>query len=168
MKWCKNFLVVLALFTFVACTKTPKADTPEGALEKYVTYAFAVKSPEDKKKLMELSTDDALYFLENMSDEDFRRQFIDSDLKFVSMKAKDKREENTGDVSLVYELNYRQGKDVNQIVHTNKKIAYLTKNQESGEWKIKSTKNLKSFLEVKDVLVVTPETTDKNGGATSK
>ena len=64
--------------------------------------------------------------------------------------------ENTGDVSLVYELEYKKGGEGDQTVYTNKKIAYLTQDKEKNDWKIKATKNLKSFVERKDDLVVPP------------
>lgn len=153
----RNLMVGLSLAALAfGCTKGQKADTPEGALEKYVTAAFDAKRPSDRKKLIELSTGDALIFIEQMSDENFKKHFIDSNLRFVSMKAKDKRVENTGDVSLVYELEYKEGDSGKQVIHTNKKIAYLTHDNEKNEWKIKSTKNLKSFVERKDDLVVPP------------
>jgi hypothetical protein len=166
-----NVVVGMGLAALIAgCTKAPKADTPEGALEKYVTAAFDAKSPGDRQKLIDLSAGDALVFIERMSDEEFKKHFIDSKLRFVSMKAKDRREENTGDVSLVYELEYKEGDLANPTIHTNKKIAYLTHDKETNEWKIKATKNLKSFIERKEDLVVpplselppeTPETTNK-------
>lgn len=154
-------LLALALALVVSgCTKPPKTDTPEGALGAYVTTAFAVKRPADRQKLMDLSDGEARSFLESMSEEDFRRQFIDSNLVFVSMQTKDLREENSGDVSLVYELSYREGKAAAPTVHTNKKIAYLTKTAD-GHWRIRATKNVKSFVEMKEDLVVTPEATEQ-------
>jgi hypothetical protein len=159
---------ILGFALVVSCTKTPKPETPEAALQQYVTAAFNAKGVEDRKKLMDLSTGDALYFIQNMSDEQFKRHFIDSNLQFVSMKAKDLRQETTGDVSLVYELNYKEGKVESQTVHTNKKIAYLTHDKEAKTWKIKATKNLKSFIERKEDLVITPETTDKESAAEQK
>lgn len=157
-----KIIFLLGISIFVGCTKAPpRPETPEGALQQYVTAAFNAKNVEDRKKLMDLSTGDALYFIQNMSDEDFKRHFIDSNLQFVNMKARDLRQETTGDVSLVYELSYREGKTGSQTVHTNKKIAYLTHDKEANTWKIKATKNMKSFVERKEDLVITPETTDK-------
>lgn len=151
---------LLGLITSVsflgACTKSPKADTPEGALEKYVTAAFDAKSPSDRQKLVDLSAGDALFYIQQMSDADFKKHFIDSKLVFVSMRAKDRRVENSGDVSLVYELEYKEGEVATPTVHTNKKIAYLTLDKEKNEWRIKATKNLKSFVERKEDMVVPP------------
>jgi len=156
-------LMGLLVFSIVAvgCTKKLKSDTPEGALEKYVQAAFEAKSVEDKGKLLELSTGDALAFLETMSDENFKKHFIDSSLEFVSMKTKDLRNENNGDVSLVYELSFKEGKLPGATVYTNKKIAYLHLDQEANSWKIKATKNLRNIIEMKQDLVITPETTDQ-------
>jgi hypothetical protein len=140
-----------------SCTRGPKADTPEGAVAKYVNTVFSADSVDDKAALRELSTGEALAYLDALSDEDFKKTFIDSKMEFVSMKTKDVRRENTGDVSLVYELSFREGgKEEGRVVHTNKKIAYLTQDPESKEWKIKASKNLKSFYERKDDLEVPP------------
>jgi hypothetical protein len=160
MKWFKNALLfsVLAL-VMGSCTKKPKNDSPEGALQQYVGAAFSVSSVSDKAKLVALSTGDARMFLEKMSDEDFRKRFIDSKLSLVSFQAKDQRKEDGGDVSLVYELTYKGSDAASQSIYTNKKIAYIT--QAEGEWKIKATKDVKSFVERKEDLVITPETVGK-------
>jgi hypothetical protein len=155
----KNYLVAALILAVSGCTKAPKADTPEGALQSYVVAAFSAKSIDDRKILAELSTGDALEFLQGMSDADFKRHFLDSNFQLVSMKARDLRQDVTGDVSLVYDLSYREGSGSSRTVHTNKKIAYLTQNPGDGTWKIRATKNIKSFIERKDDLVVTPETT---------
>jgi hypothetical protein len=165
----RNIFLAMGLLAFIGgCTKAPKADTPEGALQKYVTTAFAVKSVDDKQKLMDLSTGDALAYLQSMGEEAFKKQFVDTKLQFVSMQAKDVRQDVTGDVSLVYELTYKEGKGNEMVLNTNKKIAYLTRDAGTGEWKIKATKNLKSFVERKEDLVVTPETTDHQVPTKSK
>jgi hypothetical protein len=164
----RNLLVVaaVAIMGATGCTKAPKADTPEGALHRYVTLAFEARNAGAKKELMELSTGDALGYLERMNDEDFKKQFLDSNLKFVSLKAKDKRQDASGDVSMVYELSYKEGQPANATVHTNKKIAYLTR--DGAVWKIKATKNMKSFIERKEDLVITPETTEQNQAPAQK
>lgn len=165
MNWRNVVVVMVSAGMVAACTKsTPKADTPEGALHSYVVAAFEARQLGDKKKLMELSTGDARGYLERMSDEDFRKQFVDAKLQFVSMKARDLRQEVSGDTSLVYELSYKDARGGSPTVHTNKKIAYLTKD-EAGHWRIKATKNVKTFVERKEDLLITPETTEAPGAA---
>jgi hypothetical protein len=66
----------------------------------------------------------------------------------------------------VYELSYKEGQPANATVHTNKKIAYLTR--DGAVWKIKATKNMKSFIERKEDLVITPETTEQNQAPAQK
>lgn len=161
MKWLKGVAGCLAVLAAVGCTKSgPKADTPEGALHSYVVTAFEARSVADKQKLLGLSTGEAKAYLEQMGEADFKRQFLDSKLQFVSMKARDLRQETGGDVSLVYDLNYKDTRDGSTTVHTNKKIAYLTQ-AEPGHWKIKGTKNVKTFVERKEDLVITPDITDQ-------
>jgi hypothetical protein len=120
------FLSTLILF-FSACDKSPKSDTPEGVLERYVQTAFGARGITDKKKLEDLSTGEALGFIQRMNEEDFRKQFIDSQLSLVSLKLKDLRKEQEGDVSLVYEIVFKAGRGANVVVQSNKKIAFLTK-----------------------------------------
>lgn len=170
MKLLNKTLLELAAFTivFTACTKKPQSDTPEGALEKYVEAAFEAKSVEDKSKLLALSTGDALAYLETMTDETFKKHFLDSSLEFVGMKTKDLRKENNGDVSLVYELSFKEGKEPGATVYTNKKIAYLHLDQGANSWKIKATKNLRNVIEMKQDLVITPETTDQKPDSDQK
>ncbi|MGE3261454.1 MAG: hypothetical protein AB7K68_06725 [Bacteriovoracia bacterium] len=169
MTWRNLFVVAVAIMALSGCTrKAALPNTPEGTLEKYVSAAFEVRGIEDRKHLMDLSSGDAYAHLEKMTDEEFKKQFIETKLKFIGLKAKDLREETGGDVSLVYELTYQDGNGtVPPTRHTNKKIAYLGR-AENGDWKIKATKNIKTFLERKEDLVITPETTHKDEAAEQK
>lgn len=165
MNWLKmagTVFPAILLLALSACNKkSEQPTTPEGSLETYVKTAFNAKSADDRQKLLDLSTGEARAWLETMSPEDFKKQFVDNSMVLQNFKAKDLRKEQSGDVSLVYELAFRDGKTPNAAAYTNRKIAYLTKD-EKGEWKIKATKNIKSFVERKDDLqVLTPETTDK-------
>jgi hypothetical protein len=164
MKLHKFLTGLIALAMVAGCTKKQTPDTPEKALEQYVSAAFSAKNTGDRQKLVDLSAGDALAYISSMDNETFQKHFVDSKLEMVNMKTRDLRQENSGDVSLVYELSYREGKDPTRVVHTNKKIAYLTQDKTTNHWKIKATKNLKSFVERKEDLVVppnTPETTEQ-------
>lgn len=145
----KIFGVLLAVALATACTKkTP--DSPVAVLEQYVSIATNAKSVDDKAKLVDLTTGTAKEDLLRMTEQDFTHQFIDLHYKMNSFKAKDLREENSGDVSVVYELDFEEhGVPGGGSEITSKKIAYLGKD-ESGHWKIKETKNVKSFIEKKD------------------
>jgi hypothetical protein len=145
MKWLRGVAGFVAVLALVGCTKGgPKPDTPEGALHSYVVTAFEARSVADKQKLIELSTGEAKAYLEQMGEADFKRQFLDSKLQFVSMKARDLREQTGGDVSLVYDLNYKDTRD-GGVTHC----------------KIKFNKNMKTFVERKEDLVITPDITDQ-------
>lgn len=167
MKFPKLLAVLLATpLLYVACDKGPKADTPEGALEKYVQTAFGAKSVDDKQKMLDLSTGEAFEYLSQMSEDEFKSQIVEANLSLVGLKAKDLRQEADGDVSLVYELHFKGGKGAGSAVHTNKKIAYLKKFEDG--WKIKATKNLKSFIEQKEDLIISPESTPQQDAAQKK
>lgn len=88
-------------------------------------------------------------------------------MRLVSLKVKDIRQDNEGGVSMVYEISFQDGKSGSAFVHTNKKVAYLNK-IENGDWKIRATQNVKSFIEKKEDLVITPETTHQESGGGNK
>jgi hypothetical protein len=165
MKWFK--FLCMAVLVLSACTKKAQDNTPEGALDAYVTAAFSAKTAEDKKTLVNLSTGDALAYISQMTDEEFKRVFLDSGLKLQTFKAKDITTDTNGDVSLVYDLAFKAGKPMVDTVHTAKKVAYLT-NKDGGVWKIKATKNVKTFIERKDDLIITPDTTSKEDASADK
>src|SRR5688572_27134334 len=137
MKWLKvvgHLSFAFSLLFAGACTKqASRPNTPEAALELYVTTAFAAKSADARQALLDLSTGDAKAWLETMSPEDFKKQFVDNSMVFQSLKSKDKREDKDGGVSLVYELAFKDGVTPNAAAYTNKKIAFLTKD-EKGDW----------------------------------
>lgn len=166
MRWrsMRELVLLLALAMLAsACTKTPeRPTTPEAALELYVKAAFSARTEADRQKLLELSVSDARAHLEQMSPEEFKQRFAENDMQLISMKARDLREEKSGDVSLVYEIAFKEGKAGGAASYMNKKIAYLTKD-DKGDWKIKATKNVKSYVERKDDLeILTPETTSQD------
>lgn len=172
MKWLKFFMAaspMIAILAMQSCTKpASQPTTPEGALEAYVRTAFSAKTDEARQTLLNLSTGDAKSWLETMTPETFKKQFVENSMVLQDFKSKDLRQETSGDVSLVYEIAFRDGKTPNAAAYTNKKIAYLTRD-EKGEWKIKATKNIKSVVERKDDLeILTPETTYKNPAPESK
>ena len=150
---------VFLLLALVACERHPKIDSPEAVLNRYVSTAFQARSLSDKKDLMSFSVGPALEQLKSMNDEEFRKNFIDSGLSLVSLKTKDLRQESDGDVSLVYELDYKDHRDGKNTVNSMRKIAFLT--HDKGEWKIKSTRGIKTFVERKEDLVITPEPQNK-------
>ena len=173
-----RFFSLIGLLGLGACTKSPQLNTPEGVLEEYVKRAFSAKSIEDGKKLLELSTGEAKNWLSSLNEEEFKKQFVQNSMVFLSLKMKDRRQDQGGDVSLVYELSFRDGRGPEPLtpkggmtpssaIYTVKKIAYLTRDGEA--WKIKATKNVKSFVERKeDLEILTPETTDKNPATETK
>lgn len=165
----RNALATMALLGFAACTKDMPAPTsPEATLERYVKLAFSAKDKDAKKGLLDLTDGDARMWLESLSEEDFHKQFVENQMQFLGLKTRDKREDKNGDVSLVYELEFKDGKGPKALdpnnpqtvtpspaVYSTKKIAFLTKTKE-GEWRVKATKNVKTFIERKDDFVVPP------------
>ena len=162
MKWL-NAALVVSLLALAGCTRGGgTASSPEGALDQYVHAAFSGKE-DASDKMLDLSTGEAKEWLSSMSKEAFKKQFVDNHMQLVSFSAKDKTTEANGDVSLVYELTFKDGssdgKPTSQAVYSLKKIAYLSratddKGTATGGWKIRATKNVKTFIERKEALDV--------------
>jgi hypothetical protein len=151
--------ILASLCGLLACTQgAPEANSPEAALHSYVKIAFNAKSLDDAHKLLDLSTGEAKEWLASMTEETFKKQFLDNKMVLENLTTKDLRQEKDGDVSLVYEIAFKDGnpdgKPTGPSEFTNKKIAYLTK--EGNIWKIRATKNVKTFIERKDALEIPP------------
>jgi hypothetical protein len=160
MKWL-NAALVVSLLALAGCTRGGgSASSPEGALDKYVHAAFNAKKIDDSQSMLDLSTGEAKEWLAAMSKEAFQKQFIDNHMQLVNFNVKDKATEANGDVSLVYELTFKDGaaagNPTERAEYSLKKIAYLSKDKDAGTWKIRATKNVKTFIERKDDLQVSP------------
>ena len=147
------YIFLCSLLMISACVKKRQLETPISVMEEYINIAMTAKASSDRSKLLELTTGNAYQELKGMSDKEFDEKFIQSKFRFIAFKAKDLREENDGSLSLVYELSYEAKAEGNPATVTNKKIAYLGKD-DSGHWKIKDTKNIKSLIESKNGLEV--------------
>lgn len=147
-------LTTVAVLLFVsACTKKESGMTPEEVLETYVKIALNAKSEQDKKSLEEYLTGEALKKLKLMGNEEFLEKLVKPEFKFVSFLARDQRQENNGGISLVYELTFENKSGDTKAKLINRKIAYL-KRATDNSWKIFNTRNIKSFVEMKDGLDV--------------
>lgn len=151
---CWIVICIVTLFFSISCNKKSGVETPTSAMENYINIAMGAKSSADREKLLELTTGEAHEELKRMTDKEFVDQYVNSQFHFLGFKTKDLREENDGALSLVYELSYETKGAPNPATLTNKKVAYLVKD-EQGHWKIKSTKNIKSLVEKKDALEIT-------------
>lgn len=140
------------LLVGAACTKKTTAESPESVLQVYVTTAINAKNGGDRARLFEYTTGKALERLQAMTDEDFLNSLVKPEYKFVHFSTYDKREENDGGLSLVYELVYENAAGDTNAKITNRKIAYFKK--DGNIWKINDTRNVKSFVEMKDGLSV--------------
>lgn len=149
-------MLMIGLLPMVSGCTRQGATTPEQTLEQYIRIGLDAKGPGDKAKLLELTIGEAHEELGKMKDKEFNDIFVEKKLRYLGYKARDLRQENSGEVSLIYELSYEEQDAAGAAIVTNRKIAYLAKDDE-GRWKIKGTKNVKSFVERKDALEVLGE-----------
>ncbi len=153
LKQCTKIFMFLAILGASACTKKEAGMNPEEILETYVKIALNAKSEKDKASLEEYLTGEALKKLKLMSQSDFVDKLVRPEFKFVKFSTRDMREESNGGVSLVYELTFENKTGDSKAKVINRKIAYFRKNAENA-WKIFDTRNVKSFIEMKDGLDV--------------
>lgn len=151
-----RWIVATALLGFAllgsACTPKKKPESPEAVLQAYVTTAINAKSGADKERLYEFTTGKALERLQAMPEEEFVNSLVKPEYKFVHFSTRDLREEKEGSMSLVYEIVYDTKSGDQGAKITSRKIAYMKK--DNGVWKIEDTRNIKSFVEVKEGLNV--------------
>jgi hypothetical protein len=145
-------MFVFTLCLFSGCTKNSN-DTPEKVLDSYIQIGLNAQKDSDREKMLSLTTGEAKEELEKMSPVEFKSVFLDKKLKFIGYKTKDLRQENSGEISLIYELSYEEKDAAGAAIVTNRKIAYFSK-ADNGEWKIKATKNVRSVVERKEALEV--------------
>ena len=151
-RWIATLALTGIVFAGAACTPKKKPESPEAVLQAYVTTAINAKSGSDKGRLYEFTTGLALKRLQDMPEEEFVNSLVKPEFKFVHFSTRDLREEANGSVSVVYELVFESKAGDSGAKVTNRKIAYMKK--DSGSWKIEDTRNIKSFVEVKDGLSV--------------
>lgn len=144
------FSLLLVLFG-AACTKSNSGLSPEEVLETYVKIAINAKTEKDKTSLEEYLTGEALTKLKLMTKDEFIEKLVKPEYKFVKFSTRDSREESNGGVSLVYELTFenKTGDSTAKII--SRKIAYFKRGRDNG-WKISDTRNVKSFVEMKEGL----------------
>lgn len=79
-------LICLGLLVlFNACTKKPE-HTPEETVKAFVLLSSSTKSPEDKKKLTESCTGDMEAAFSKMSDENFKKTYLEKKLNLKDFK----------------------------------------------------------------------------------
>ena len=150
-----SWLIVALVFVVVSsgCSKGGKKPEPVEVLESYVKIAINAKAGEERANLFEYTTGKALAGLKQMTDEEFLEFLVKPEYKFVHFSTRDSHKEMNGALSLVYELVYESVKGNTTAKITSRKIAYFSKDS-AGNWRISDTRNLKTFLEMKEGLKI--------------
>ncbi len=147
------FLVAITVLFSAACTTKEEGMSPKEVLETYVRVALNAKSEKDKTSLEVYLTGKALAGLKMMTQKDFREKLVKPEFKFMRFLARDQRQEENGNISLVYELTFENKSNGNKAKLVNRKIAYFKQTDDSA-WKIYETRNMKSFIEMEKALDV--------------
>lgn len=140
----------------VGCTKSEVVGDPKGRLTEYISRSFSIKSPEDRKLLLNYLTGDVKSRLSGWSDDQFREAFIDSKREFIKLAFREVKEISPVEVQITYELTYMdQGKGhekAREAKVTNKKLCQLV--YEQGRWYISDVRNIKELVEYKNELAL--------------
>lgn len=144
---------VIALMIAVAsgCTRKDSSEnSPRQRLADYIGTSFAIKTPEDKQKLIGFLTGNAKIRLSAWSDEQFRSAFVDTKRQFIKLSVREIKEINDHEANITYELTYLdQGRGSDAKV-THRRLCEMVK--EDGQWKIRDVQNLRELIEYKDAL----------------
>lgn len=140
----KIWSCLLAVVVF-GCTQNTQKDSPQKTLSEYVARSFAIKSLEDKAKLLELTTGEVKTTLEKLDENSFRHYFIDGKKQFIALKVRDERKLDAERYSITYELTYVNDSSESKDKVTNKKHALFV--SQNGKWVISEVRNLKTFIE---------------------
>jgi hypothetical protein len=142
------FLAVSAILG-PACTGGPRLEgDPKKRLNDYISYSFAVKSPQDRQQLASYLTGDAKRRLLAWSDDQFREAFVDTKRQFLKLAFRDVRAVSPSEVNITYELTYLDQRKDHEAKVTNRKLCQLV--QEQGNWFINDVHNIKELVEYKN------------------
>lgn len=147
-------LLLSWVFIGVACTtgKTPSQEDAKSRLSNYISKTFQVQKIEDRTTLESFLTGEAKQRMVSWDDEQFLRAFLDSKRKFEKLAFKEVQRINDQEVAITYELTYLDKNAKKDIRMTNKKMAYLTR--ENDVWYIKDVKNIKLLVEYQDEMTL--------------
>ncbi len=142
------------MFCFSGCQKnTNNLNVPRQVLKEYVERSFRVNSLNDKEQLMNLTTGTVRDMLSHLSDDDFRRDFLEKKRHFVDLKIKDERPLGPDGFSITYEMTYKAGptpSDASDVITIKKHAKFLRQN--SAQWLISEVQNLKTNIEHQNAL----------------
>lgn len=144
----KTILVMVgAIALFAAgCTRSGiDKDSPEKTLSDYIGRSFTLTNFDEKEKLQELTTGEVKDTLDKLDADSFKRHFVDSKRKFVSLKIKDERKLDDDRYSITYELTYTSKSGESDDKVTNKKHAVFAR--QDGKWLISEVRNIKTYIE---------------------
>jgi hypothetical protein len=144
--WLKLLALISVCALLGSCTGGQESPSDaKHRLQEYITKSFAISSPDDRKVLLSYMTGDARERLLRWSDDQFKQAFIDSKRQFIKLAFKEEKPVGENQMSVTYELSYKDdGKGHNAKV-TSKKLAQMVKEQ--GNWQISEVKNIKELVE---------------------
>lgn len=156
-----NLFLIAFVLIFNACTKSSKNLQPEQILDAYVKVAMNARSLSDKKDLITYTTGEVKKQLEEMTNTQFQKEFLDKKFKLINLRTKDIRKKSEEELNLVYNVTFEKTDNEEVTKITQKKLAFFRKIKEEG-WKIEKIKTIKTFLKSDDPLDVKEKLNDSS------
>jgi hypothetical protein len=146
----RRIACVAAALALAGCQDRAGGEDPKRQLNEYISHSFAIKSPEDRGKLLGYLGGEARTRLTAWSDEQFRSAFIEHKKEFIKLAFREVKPVSDSRVSITYELTYldqTKGKDAKV---TQKKMAEMSK--DAGRWLITDVRSIKELIEYREEL----------------
>lgn len=155
----KLFAILLLTTGLWSCDSAQRQEALDAAsvLNTYIQSSFEMKNFADRENLIKHTGGTVRADLEQMTEESFRRQFIDRPQKLHRVVIRDRRQLAENRVSILYEVQMTvgSGEDPKQAAHQiNKKLAFLEKSETA--WLITEVRNINSTVSYKEDMSVLP------------
>lgn len=142
----KRILFFTLVFWVFACTKQDQNSVdPKKRLNDYISYSFAIKSPEDRQILSGYLTGSAKNRLAAWSEDQFRQAFIETKRQFLKLMFVEVKSPHPQDSTITYELAYLDSSKGKGAKVTHKKVAHLVSDR--GVWYIEDVHTIKELIE---------------------
>jgi hypothetical protein len=169
-KWIGVGFGVCWLVAAGACSWSPresldpkKLAQPQARLTEYVSRTFAIRTPEDRSKLVELMTGKVKERMLAWSREEFKAFFLDRQREMLKFLIKDVKEISPTETQVTYELIFTEkakaisepGVLTDRWIEskiTHRRLAQLV--LEGGQWFIADVRNVRELIEFKGEMAI--------------
>lgn len=147
MKRWSSTAVLLSSFLFmVGCTSMCGSGrtslTPDQVVENYLNVSLNMKKPEEKQKLLDLTTGNLKAAIQEASDEDIMNNMIKKSYKLLSYSVTERKNRTPREVEISFNIEYKELNPADPVLTEANAPVVETKNtvaviKEQGAWYIR-------------------------------